>query len=192
RPQPTNNNIVKTSKQKNQARKGEGKLMPDITGLITDANGQAVPNVQVTATLQGGAALPAVQTNAQGQYTIPNAPAGNYDVSLQQVPANLQTPAAPTPVVVAAAAVQQNFPLPAAAPAPGSIAGQVTDAAGQPVAGAQATARRAGAAALAPVQTDNQGRYNIPNLPAGNYSVEVRGPANLPNPARAQIQVAQA
>ena len=54
----------------------------------------------------------------------------------------------------------------------GSISGTVTDSSGSVVPGATVTARNVGTAAVQSTTSDEQGRYTIPALPVGDYSVE--------------------
>src|SRR5687768_16617647 len=54
----------------------------------------------------------------------------------------------------------------------GSISGTVTDSSGSVVPGATVTARNVGTAAAQSTTSDEQGRYTIPALPVGDYSVE--------------------
>jgi hypothetical protein len=58
-----------------------------------------------------GAPLPSVLTGQQGQFMIPNVPAGNYNIRVQ-APGHNQNPG-PIPVAVAGAPVARNIQLPA-------------------------------------------------------------------------------
>ena len=58
----------------------------------------------------------------------------------------------------------------------GSIAGLVTDPSGAVVAGAPVTATNTGTGVVATAQTDGAGFYNFPELPIGDYDLEVKQP----------------
>jgi hypothetical protein len=103
-----------------------------------------------------------------------------------------QNPAVVQVAVAAGQQAVQNFQLQAAAAAqPGSITGQVTGVNGIALPNVLVSATPAAGPAPAPVQTDNQGQYNIPNVPAGNYAVVAQVPGAIQNPAAAQVVVAQ-
>ena len=72
-----------------------------------------------------------------------------------------------------------------------TIRGIITDQAGKPQGNVQVTATSDQSGAQEqPVMTDAQGNYQIPNLAAGNYTVDVRAPAGFQNPAPRQgVQV---
>ena len=55
-----------------------------IAGRITDATGSAVPDAAVNARNVGTAAVRTASTDANGTYTIPNVPAGRYDVTVEK------------------------------------------------------------------------------------------------------------
>jgi len=172
-----------------------------ISGQVTDqaAQPQGIPNAQVTATNdQSGAQEQPVMTDAQGNYRIPNLAAGNYTVNVQ-APAGFQNPVPRQGVQVQA---NQNTPgidfqLQPAAVQPGSISGQVTDQAAQPqgLQNAQVTATEVNTGAISPlVLTDNQGNYQIVNLNASVYMINVQAPPGFQNPAplaNVQVQVGQ-
>jgi hypothetical protein len=146
-------------------------------------------NVQVTITPTAGGAAIQVNTDAQGEYDSQNIPNGKYDITVQ-APQGMQNPA-PVQVSAGTAGQVQNFALAASVPpANGAINGQITDAAGNGVQGVQVTATLVGGAALAPVQSDNLGAYNIPNVPPGQYNVGFVAPAGFQPPAAQQANVA--
>ena len=58
----------------------------------------------------------------------------------------------------------------------GSIAGIVTDPSGAVVAGAPVTATNTGTGVVATAQTDGSGFFNFPELPIGDYDIEVQQP----------------
>src|ERR1700722_5130140 len=58
----------------------------------------------------------------------------------------------------------------------GSIAGLVTDPSGAVVAGASVTATNTGTGVVATAQTDGSGFFNFPELPIGDYDIEVQQP----------------
>jgi iron complex outermembrane receptor protein len=58
----------------------------------------------------------------------------------------------------------------------GTITGTISDQAGKPIAGAAVTVKSAGTAAAVTAASDEQGRFSVTNLAAGNYTVEVTSP----------------
>jgi hypothetical protein len=84
---------------------------------------------------------------------------------------------------LAAALAAVAIPLAVAAPAhadptTGTISGTFTTSAGEPLAGVHVVAVTAGGGYMGTVQTDDAGRYALPDLPAGEYLVQfiVDGP----------------
>jgi VanZ family protein len=55
-----------------------------ISGSVTDSAGAVVNGAEVTATNTASGVVRSAKTSDQGQYTIPDLPAGNYDVSVKQ------------------------------------------------------------------------------------------------------------
>jgi hypothetical protein len=53
-----------------------------------------------------------------------------------------------------------------------SISGRVTDASGASIPSAPVTIRNTGTSASQTVNTDNQGRHSVPDLPIGSYVVQ--------------------
>lgn len=51
-----------------------------ILGTVVDASGAAIPNAQITLTNQGTGAVRNAVSTADGTYTVPQVPAGNYAV----------------------------------------------------------------------------------------------------------------
>ncbi len=152
-----------------------------IAGRVTNAQGAVVAGAQVTATAANNVAAPAVATDAQGDYTIPNLAAGAYTVSVQAPGGGANPPPLANVNVAAGQATgNQNFQLPAGAAQTGSIAGRVTNAQGAVVAGVTVTAVPAAGAAIPSIQTNQQGDYNLQNVPAGVYTVEAAFPNNGP------------
>ncbi len=106
-------------------------VVGSISGLVTAPNAAGAnigfPNALVTVTpaaagplpapgapplADAGVPLPSVRTNQQGQYTIANVPAGNYNVSVQ-APGQNQNPPIVTIAVAGAAPTVHNVQLPA-------------------------------------------------------------------------------
>ena len=61
-----------------------------IVGIVTDVNGAAVPGATVTATNVNTGIPRSARTTATGNYTLPNLPAGTYDVKVE-APRNART-----------------------------------------------------------------------------------------------------
>ncbi|MGQ0796743.1 MAG: carboxypeptidase regulatory-like domain-containing protein, partial [Methanobacteriota archaeon] len=138
-----------------------------IVGTVTDAT-TALPiaGATVVALPGGGSATTALD----GTYNLTVAP-GMYNVTASKALYVAQTQALSVPSNATAAA---NFPL---LPAPGWIAGTVTDAAtGLPLAGALVTAAPGGANAT----TAPDGTYNV-SVASGTYAVTATKPLYLPS-----------
>lgn len=59
------------------------QLQAVLNGTVTDPSGAVVSNASVTVTQEEGTTAPrTVNTNQQGSYTIPDLPAGDYDISV--------------------------------------------------------------------------------------------------------------
>ena len=56
-----------------------------------------------------------------------------------------------------------------------TISGTVTDVSGAVVSNAAIQVKNADTGIVQEVSTDEQGRYNVPSLPVGNYDVQVDG-----------------
>src|SRR6266496_2465848 len=54
-----------------------------LTGTVTDPSGSLVPDVKITIRNAANNATYETRTNAAGQYTTPNLPVGNYEVTFQ-------------------------------------------------------------------------------------------------------------
>jgi hypothetical protein len=54
-----------------------------ITGTVTDPSGAAIPSAKLNILHVGSGARFEVQTNAEGQYSRPNLPIGNYELSVE-------------------------------------------------------------------------------------------------------------
>jgi hypothetical protein len=65
-----------------------------VTGTVTNSVGGGIANAQVALTPSMGAAMPAVTTDANGNYTVSNVPAGGGSVAVTGVPASCAAPAA--------------------------------------------------------------------------------------------------
>ena len=55
-----------------------------LAGSVTDATGAGVPGAIITARNEATAGVRTATTGATGTYSIPNLPAGNYDVSIEK------------------------------------------------------------------------------------------------------------
>lgn len=54
-----------------------------IQGLVTDATGAVIPGAAVTLTNRDTGVTSTIQTNETGNYSYPQVPVGNYDLSCQ-------------------------------------------------------------------------------------------------------------
>lgn len=145
-------------------------MAQSISGVITGPAAKPIANAQVVATNAANQASPAVASDANGNYAIPGLADGAYTVSVV-APSGFQNPAPQVNVQVAAPNDTQgiNFQL-----ASISISGSVFKD-NNPLQNATVTSTDKNGAAVN-VNTDNQGNYSFPNLPAGAYIVEVTAP----------------
>ncbi|NRR32084.1 carboxypeptidase regulatory-like domain-containing protein [Oxalobacteraceae bacterium] len=146
-----------------------------LTGRVTLANGQTpVAGAQVTVQLNAPLTVyPVLQTDAAGNFSLPNAPAGDYTLSAL-VPAS-------------GARGSMQAILPANGPAPalnlklsgqGTLVLAVQGAAGAPVSGAQLlVAHEQYAGLVRSVQTGANGEAQLA-FTAGSINVTVRDPAS--------------
>ena len=54
-----------------------------IQGLVSDATGAVIPGASVTLTNRDTGVASTIQTNETGNYSFPQVPVGNYDLSCQ-------------------------------------------------------------------------------------------------------------
>ena len=74
----------------------------------------------------------------------------------------------------------------------GTIRGVITNASGEPVAGAMIKARPADLKMTVAVFSQEQGRYQSPNLPAGHYRMEALGGGyQSGSPSEVEVRVGQ-
>lgn len=173
-----------------------GQPMPGtISGQVVDTQlpPGKIQNARVTATDAAGNVSPFVETQLDGTYQIPNLAAGVYTVDVLAIGfQNGQV--ANVNVVDGQDTPNVDFQLAAVAQpvALGSISGTVTDVQGHAVQGAQVTATDAAGNVSPFVQTQRDGTYQILNLAAGAYTVDIQiagfQNARLPNIA---VQAAQ-
>ncbi|MEO5873115.1 MAG: carboxypeptidase regulatory-like domain-containing protein [Gemmatimonadaceae bacterium] len=149
-----------------------------LSGFVFDAvSGGPLSGATVTV-LQGSQAVATVTTNANGNFTTAQLPAGSYGVSI--------TAAGYTTVIITTMTVNGNTQAPAAPMVPqstqqGSIAGTVLDATNnQPVTPTVTLELRAGVNTTTgtPIQTvtTSQSSYTFSNVAAGTYTIVAKAP----------------
>jgi thermitase len=136
---------------------GAPVLPGSISGQVTDTeNGSAISGAQVTDGTR------TATTDATGEYTIADVPAGGYEVTASKE--GYQS-ASLTVNVISGGTSTANIPLNEVV-LPGSITGSVTDAeTGSPIAGATVSDGTRTAA------TDTSGEYTLADVPEGTYQV---------------------
>jgi hypothetical protein len=132
-----------------------GRDQGTITGTVTDAvTGQPVAGAAVSYT--NGSA----RTDAGGQYTLAQVPAGQLTLSTSATGYDSQSQ---TVTVTPDSSTTQDFAL---SPQPGSINGKVTDSSsGQPIVGASVS--YSGGTAI----TDASGSFGLSGVSEGSYTV---------------------
>ncbi len=145
-----------------------------ITGQVKSTDGKVIVGALV-GTNAGGKPTSA-KSNSDGKYQINDVPAGTYKVYCGAD--GYQPTSVENVVVVASQATTQDFTLTAVStPVTGVIEGAVKDADGKPIAGAKvaaavATSSRGGRPNTAgSAVTGSEGRYRIPDLAAGTYTL---------------------
>lgn len=152
-----------------------------VTGAVTGVAGDPVEGVRVTLASSSGST--AVTSGADGGFTIGGRAAGDYVLAfdgrhvgyLPEYWQDAPTEAEATSITLSPG--QALSGLTAALDPGGTITGRITDAEGQPVVGAQVSVPPLGWAS-----TDDDGRYRIPGLDPGEYTVEVIAPYDDPRP----------
>ncbi|GAA5143819.1 hypothetical protein GCM10023340_10140 [Nocardioides marinquilinus] len=144
------------------------RRLPAVTGTVT-GGGNPLGGVAVRVTpVGGGQALTAV-TDGEGRYAVDGLPAGDYTVEIVRPEGYGGDD--DRAVTVARAAVVADFDL----TRPGAIGGTVTDAAtGAPV--PDITVALDGPGPAVTVTTDDEGRYFVDGLDAGEYVVTPAAP----------------
>lgn len=159
----------------------------EITGKVTDPNGDPVANTLVAALDGSDDAIDSVVTGSDGTYTLTGLPTGTYE--LQFTPGfTIPPPATPpnlapqvygggdslaeaTPVAVTAGAATTGIDV--QLPAGASISGTVTDSLGMPLADVLVDAYDDTGVFVAQAGSANiTGDYSIADLPAGTYRLE--------------------
>jgi len=151
---------------------------PALTGTVTDNNGNPAADVYIYAI---GPATTSTVTDINGSYTITGLQSGSYTIRVESLSPNLMLTS--TSIFLNTGQIMiRNFTLQAV----GSIAGNVTDAAGIPIPNVSLylsgyeTAR---------YRTDDSVHYVIPRLQAGTYTVNVDASETIFTDASATVTV---
>lgn len=147
------------------------KLAGVLNGSVTDTSGNPLIRAAVIVS-KGTVAVAQAITDSAGTFSFPHLAPGSYTVTASVQ--NYSTSVLGT-IIMPQQISLLNFVLQAS---PGSIAGQVTDSANQPIQGAVVTVRENTAAGpvVATVLTDGNGQYAVFNLLPKNYVVIVSAP----------------
>ena len=141
----------------------------NVTGTITDVNKQPVEGAEVVIKDSEGNELGRDTTDSNGDYTIPNVPDGNHDITIEK---DGKTETGKVEIkdngkdVSGAGDVQ--LPVGGA-----DLTGTITDVNKQPVEGAQVVVKDETGKEIGRDTTDSNGDYTIPNVPDGKYDVTV-------------------
>ena len=157
----------------------------EIAGTVTDAAGSPVEAAFVAAIPDGEFdAVAETQTHADGTYALAGLPAGDYVVEFDGPDGSdlvteyfdNHSQAFFSADLVTVSDGQTTPGIDAALELGGAIAGKVTDAAGDPVAGAVVDAIPPGADDILETTTDTDGTYLLNGLAGGVYAVQFSGP----------------
>ncbi len=163
-----------------------------LAGAVLDARGAPLAGIELRLTRLSGPAEAPLEgppplrcvTDGRGAYLVEGLGAGLWRVEVRQPGAGAD--AEVLRVVPGAAVVARDLLLAAG----GALEGEVRDALGRPIDGAEvALTPLLGPGAPAVGRTDAQGRYLLEGLLAGTYRAEVRAPARLPGPRAAVVAV---
>ncbi len=138
-------------------------------------------------TLRGGARVRRTRTDAEGKFELPRLPAGDYELLVEHegyLPAGRPVALAAGPVGLEDLEIE-----PVELARGGAVSGEVVDAVGAPVAGAEVAWGDPPGWAEA-VRTDARGGFSMHGLPPGDVSVVARHPAagETEQPERARVR----
>jgi protocatechuate 3,4-dioxygenase beta subunit len=159
-----------------------------VRGAVTDAFSRE-PIADVHVLLTAGARTFEASTLADGTYELLRVPAGRYSLRAEHsayVPGQAEVV-----VAVRGRALADADVPPLALEAGGTLSGEVVDALGAPVSGAEVVAAAAGAAPdwTKATRTDPQGRFTLRGVPAGDLWPSARHPAAGESQARYSSRV---
>jgi hypothetical protein len=137
-----------------------------ISGAVTDPSGAPLAGAAVRLIASPDGVIATYLTGANGRYDLPAVPAGSYtlEVSAAGYYGGTET------VTIGGADETRHFTL---IPVTRRISGTVTDASGVPLAGASVTLIASPDRVIETCLTNANGWYDLPAVPAGNYSLEV-------------------
>jgi len=159
----------------------------DVTGRVATSSGTGLANVAIAITpVPAGLTSPAT-TNASGNYTLANIPAGTYTLT-PSVTGYSFTPATRTVTVSGTNVAGQDFiAIPWA-----SLGGTIKDASNVAVSGALVTISPVPAGVTATITTNAGGAYSFARVPPGTYTLTPVRSGNSFNPGTRGITVATA
>ncbi|MBV9495001.1 MAG: carboxypeptidase regulatory-like domain-containing protein, partial [Acidobacteria bacterium] len=153
----------------------DGSLAPlpgTIQGTVTNGQtGQPLPGATVTITYNGTTVT--TTTDSNGHYNFPNVP------SEVPVTVTISHPDYGTqpPYTVTLPPGGNDTRTTGLTPLPGTINGTILDGGtSQPLAGATVVLRDGNGQVVGTTTTDSSGHYTFPNLPPGNYTIEMSAP----------------
>ncbi|MQY31795.1 MFS transporter [Nocardia aurantia] len=140
----------------------------ELSGTVRTAHtGDPVPNATVTLTNPHGEVVGTATTGPDGGFICRGVPSGTHTVVVTA--AHLR-PAATTVTVPESGLLRHDTTL-----EPLAVLGGVVHAAGRTVPDAHVTILDTTGNRIATARTDDEGRYEVPHLPAGDYVVVTRG-----------------
>ncbi|WP_343249308.1 carboxypeptidase regulatory-like domain-containing protein [Diplocloster hominis] len=151
---------------------GDGQIQvggADVTGTITDVNKQPVEGAEVVIKDSQGNELGRDTTDSNGDYTIPNVPDGNHDITIEK---DGKTETGKVEIKDNGKDVSEtdDVQLPVGG---ADLNGNITDVNGKPVEGAEVVVKDETGKELGRDTTDSSGDYTIPNVPDGTHDVTI-------------------
>jgi YD repeat-containing protein len=137
-----------------------------LAGIVSNAGNSSAISGALVQALQANTVVGNATTVADGSYSIPNLPAGSYD--LRVTATGFGTTIQSANAVTANTTTTVNVAL----GSPGTLSGNVTQADGiTAISGGTITAQQ-GATSVGTATTDTSGHYSIATLSASSYSVQ--------------------
>jgi len=149
-----------------------------VSGRVTDAAGNPVANADVWLwdPVSGGGSS-TFRTNSQGDYTVTGLAPGTYWIEINPPVATALSRFRTSGIVVVAG---QTAVVNATLQLGGIVSGRVTDAAGNPVANAEAIVRSSTTGEwIASSRTDALGNYTVTAVPSGTHRLEIRAASGV-------------
>ncbi|MFC7370130.1 carboxypeptidase regulatory-like domain-containing protein [Fictibacillus iocasae] len=143
-------------------------LPASVSGTVTNEAGVPISGATIQILDEDGNLIGTATSDSNGDYTIPNLPAGSFTVFVSAV--GFQNESLGITLAVGQDLTDVDFAL-AAIGAPGTLSGQVTNATGTPIVDTLVTVRDENGFVVATATTGPDGTYTITGLDPGTVTV---------------------